>query len=110
MVGRGLLVLPAHQRTEGSLRHRVARQTERRRVVGYRYQSVAETDPWMALCTTHTTWQEAVRRYRKGGRRWATPRRLSPYAPMPHPAHSYGLWSHSTPRADCSRLFVGIAT
>lgn len=69
MVGRGLLVLPVHQRTEGSLRHRVARQAERRRVVGYRYKAVAETDPWMALCTTHTTWQEAVRSYRK---RWAT--------------------------------------
>jgi len=37
--------------------------------IGYRYQAVAETDPWLALCTTHTTWQEAVRRYRK---RWAT--------------------------------------
>ena len=66
---RGLAGRPAHQRTEGSRRHRAARRAERRRVVGYRYTSVAETDPWVALCTTHATWQEAVRSYRK---RWAT--------------------------------------
>jgi len=69
VVGRGLSVLPAHQRTAGSLRHRSARRAERERVVGYRYKTVTETDPWMALCTTHPTWREAVRTYRK---RWAT--------------------------------------
>jgi len=69
VVGRGLSVLPAHQRMAGSLRHRSARRAERDRVVGYRSKTVTETDPWMALCTTHTTWQAAVRTYR---RRWAT--------------------------------------
>ncbi len=69
VMGRGLSVLPAHQRTAGSLRHRSARRAERERVVGYRYTTVTETDPWMALGTTHVTWQAAVRTYR---RRWAT--------------------------------------
>jgi len=38
-------------------------------VVGYRSKTVTVTDPWRALCTTHTTWRDAVRTYRK---RWAT--------------------------------------
>ncbi len=69
VVGRGLVVLPPHQRTAGSQRPRAQRQAERQRVKRYRYASVSETDAWMALCTTLPTWQAAVRGYR---RRWAT--------------------------------------
>jgi hypothetical protein len=69
VVGRGLVVLPAHQRTAGSQRPRAQRQAERVRVKRYRYASVAETDAWMVLCTTLATWQAAVSGYR---RRWAT--------------------------------------
>jgi hypothetical protein len=69
VVGRGPVVLPPHQRTAGSQRPRAQRQAERQRVKHYRYASVAQTDAWMVLCTTLTTWQAAVRGYR---RRWAT--------------------------------------
>ena len=69
VVGRGLVVLPEHQRTVGSQRPRAQRQAERLRVKRYRYTCVAETDAWMVLCTTLPTWPDAVRTYR---RRWAT--------------------------------------
>jgi hypothetical protein len=68
VVGRGLTVLPLHQRTEGTQARRAARQAERERVRAYRYASVRQTDPWLALCTTHPTWREAVTSYRQ---RWA---------------------------------------
>jgi hypothetical protein len=68
VVGRGLTVLPAHQRTAGTQARRAARQAERERVRAYRYASVRQTDPWLALCTTHTTWRDAVTSYRQ---RWA---------------------------------------
>jgi hypothetical protein len=69
VVGRGLVVLPQHQRTLGSQRPRAQRQAERLRVKRYRYASVSATDAWMVLCTTLPTWQDAVRSYRQ---RWAT--------------------------------------
>jgi hypothetical protein len=69
VVGRGLVVLPAHQRTAGSQRPRAQRQAERLRVKRYRYATVRETDAWLVLCTTLPTWQDAVRCYRL---RWAT--------------------------------------
>jgi hypothetical protein len=69
VVGRGLVVLPQHQRTLGSQRPRAQRQAERQRVKRYRYATVSETDAWMVLCTTLPTWQDAVRSYRQ---RWAT--------------------------------------
>jgi len=69
VVGRGLVVLPLHQRTLGSQRPRAQRQAERLRVKGYRYATVSATDAWMVLCTTLPTWQDAVRSYRQ---RWAT--------------------------------------
>jgi Transposase DDE domain len=68
-VGRGLVVLPQHQRTAGSQRPRTQRQAERLRVKRYRYATVSETDAWLVLCTTLPTWQDAVRSYRH---RWAT--------------------------------------
>ena len=69
VVGRGLVVLPLHQRTAGSQGPRAQRQAERLRVKRYRYASVSDTDAWMVLCTTLPTWQAAVRSYRL---RWAT--------------------------------------
>ncbi len=69
VVGRGLTVLPRHQRTEGTQRHRAQRQAERQRTRSYRYTTVRQTDPWVALCTTHPTWRAAVTSYRT---RWAT--------------------------------------
>jgi hypothetical protein len=69
VVGRGVAVWPAHQRTAASQQSRAARHAARVRTRRYRYASVTETDPWVALCTTHTTWPAAVRSYR---RRWAT--------------------------------------
>jgi hypothetical protein len=68
VVGRGLVVLPRHQQTVGTQRHRAARHTERLRKCGYEYQ-IRQTDPWVALCTSHPTWRAAVTSYR---RRWAT--------------------------------------
>jgi hypothetical protein len=68
VVGRGFVVLPRHQRTVGTQRHRAARQRERLRKCAYEYQ-VRQTDPWVALCTSHPTWRAAVASYR---RRWAT--------------------------------------
>ena len=68
VVGRGVVVLPRHQRTVGTQRHRAARQRERLRKCAYEYQ-VRQTDPWVALCTSHATWRAAVTSYR---RRWAT--------------------------------------
>ncbi len=69
VVGRGLVVLPLHQCTAGSQRPRAQRQAERLRVKRYRYATVGETDAWMVLCTTLSTWPDAVRCYRQ---RWAT--------------------------------------
>jgi hypothetical protein len=69
VVGRGLPVLPLHQRTVGTQRHRARRQAERQRVKAQRYACVRETDAWLVLCTTHPTWPAAVRSYRC---RWAT--------------------------------------
>ena len=61
VVGRGLVVLPLHQRTLGSQRPRAQRQAERQRVKRYRYANVSATDAWLVLCTTLPTWQDAVR-------------------------------------------------
>ena len=67
VVGRGLVVLPRHRRTAASHRQQARRQAERRRVRRYQY-AVDATDAWVALCTSHPTWQAAVASYR---RRWA---------------------------------------
>jgi len=64
VVGRGLPVWPLHQRTEGSQRARAQQQAERQRVKGYDYATVGETDAWVALCATHTTWHAAVCSYK----------------------------------------------
>ena len=74
VVGRGLLVLPRHQRGPGSLaaraRQRQARDTHLRdKHPGQGPDASVETDPWVVLFTTAPGWQAAVTSYRQ---RWAT--------------------------------------
>jgi hypothetical protein len=74
VVGRGLPVLPWHQSTPGSLRHRAAQQAKRRQRVATKHRrpradASVETDAWVVLFTTHATWRAATASYR---RRWAT--------------------------------------
>ena len=74
VVGRGLIVLPYHQRREGSLRQRARQRLERERDLVFKHPghppaASLQTDGWMILFTSHTTWQQASLSYR---RRWAT--------------------------------------
>jgi hypothetical protein len=69
VVGRGLVVLPQHQRTVGSQRHRARQHAERQRQVTRRQSTARETDAWVVLFTSHTSWKPALCSYR---RRWAT--------------------------------------
>lgn len=73
VVGRGLVVLPAHQRTVGSLRHRAKQRARRAQHVAtkHRHQrpdASGETDAWVVLFTSHASWHAASVSYR---RRWA---------------------------------------
>lgn len=77
VVGRGLVVLPWHQRDAGSLSHRSRQRRERehdrhaqrpRRAAPAR-EPLGETDGWVVLFTSHATWRAAGASYR---RRWAT--------------------------------------
>ena len=82
VVGRGLVVLPAHQRGAGSLRHRARRLAEhqhnrharrpRRAPDGTgptgRLGPWGDLDVWVVLFTSHPTWRAAGASYR---RRWA---------------------------------------
>lgn len=62
VVGRGLAVLPWHQRDGGSARARARRQA--RRLHGVKQTGRARpTEPWLILLTTHRTWLAAVRAY-----------------------------------------------
>jgi hypothetical protein len=73
VVGRGLAVLPARQRGEGSLRRRARQQAKRRRHLATKHagrtDASAETDAWLVLFTSHASWLAAQASY---GRRWAT--------------------------------------
>jgi hypothetical protein len=74
VVGRGLIVLPYHQRREGSLRQRARQRLERERELVFKHPghppaASLQTDGWAILFTSHTTWQQASLSYR---RRWAT--------------------------------------
>jgi hypothetical protein len=72
VVGRGLLVLPAHQRTVGSLRHRARQQAKRRQHVATKHagprDASVETDAWVVLFTSQADWPTATASYR---RRWS---------------------------------------
>jgi hypothetical protein len=70
VVGRGLVVLPWHQRDAGSARARQRRAA--RRVYDRKerqYPAVAATDAWVVLFSTEATALTAVRRYKQ---RYAT--------------------------------------
>jgi hypothetical protein len=76
VIGRGdpLRVLPRHQANPGSLRQRARQQATRLRELrskhpGRRASQAAQTDGWVLLFTSHTTWLEASRSYT---RRWST--------------------------------------
>jgi hypothetical protein len=67
VIGRGLPVLPWHQRDSGSARARQRRQRARAHNAGYarkdRPTAAAATDAWVVLFTTATTVVGALRRY-----------------------------------------------
>jgi hypothetical protein len=78
VVGRGLVVLPAHQRTAGSLGPRGRQAARRRQHLARKYPGrpdygarAAATDPWVLLFTSHPG--PGARRAAPGGyrRRWA---------------------------------------
>jgi hypothetical protein len=62
VVGRGLTVLPHHQRDAGSARHRARRRAQRLHGVK-QTRRAAPTEPWLILLTTAPTWRAAVRAY-----------------------------------------------
>lgn len=74
VVGRGLIVLPYHQRREGSLRQRARQRLERERELVFKHPghppaASLQTDGWAILFTSHASSQQASLSYR---RRWAT--------------------------------------
>jgi hypothetical protein len=71
VVGRGLVVLPAHQRGEGSLRHRARRLGQRRQHVDSKCRAPGgnTTDHWVVLFTSHA---EPLRATASYAARWAT--------------------------------------
>ena len=73
VVGRGLLVLPRHQRGPASLAARAKQQARRRQHVASKHRgrtdASAATDACLVLFTSHPAWLAAQASY---GRRWAT--------------------------------------
>jgi hypothetical protein len=74
VVGRGLLVLPDHQRGPASLRVRFDQHGRRQAHVANKHphqrpDASRETDAWLVLFTSHPTWLAATTSY---ARRWAT--------------------------------------
>jgi hypothetical protein len=72
VVGRGLTVVPRHQRGPGSARHRARQAARRQRDLAQkrpgRPGAVPASDTWLLLFTTHATWRGALSSYRC---RWA---------------------------------------
>jgi hypothetical protein len=68
VVGRGLAVLPHHQRDGGSGRARARRRAQRLHAVK-QTQRLRPTEPWLILLSTHRTALAAVRAY---GQRYHT--------------------------------------
>jgi hypothetical protein len=69
VIGRGLTVLPWHQRDDGSARGRQRRAQRRASNAGYdradRPSAAAATDAWVVVFTTCTSPWEAVRLYKR---------------------------------------------
>jgi hypothetical protein len=73
VVGRGLLVLPPHQRGPASLRIRLDQHGRRQAHVAHKHpkrrpDASPETDAWLVLFSSHTDWKTATTSY---ARRWA---------------------------------------
>ena len=73
VVGRGLVVWPAHQANPGSQRHRAAQQIRRQQYLAHKHPGrqtnrAAQTDGWLLLFSSHGTVRAALASYR---RRWA---------------------------------------
>ncbi len=62
VVGRGLAVLPQHQRDRGSARARARRRAQRLHGVKQTHRP-SPTEPWLLLLSTHRRWRDAVRAY-----------------------------------------------
>jgi hypothetical protein len=74
VVGRGLLVVPSHQRGPASLRVRLDQHSRRQAHVAHKHphqrlDASRETDPWLVLFTSWPDWLAATTSY---ARRWAT--------------------------------------
>jgi hypothetical protein len=74
VVGRGLVVLPWHQRDAGSARQRAQQHARRQRHLAGKHPGQApdascETAAWVVLFSSHSSWRGALDSYR---RRWAT--------------------------------------
>jgi hypothetical protein len=75
VIGRGLAVLPEHQRGPASVRQRRAQFAERQRHRAVKHArrrrptTARQTDPWVVLFSSQPTWLATVRSYH---RRWAT--------------------------------------
>lgn len=74
VIGRGLTVVPWHQRGPACCRLRAQRATARQGQLRRKHPDrgpdrSATTDAWIALLTTHRAWRAAVASYR---RRWTT--------------------------------------
>src|SRR5437870_3099256 len=74
VIGQGLAVLPWHQRGPASVHQRLAQYGRRQAHLARKHprqhtDGARQTDPWVVLFTSHSTWLAAVRSY---DRRWAT--------------------------------------
>jgi hypothetical protein len=73
VVGRGLLVVPPHQRGPASVRVRSQRHRQRQAYLARKHphqppDAARQTDAWVVLFSTHADWRAASTSY---GRRWA---------------------------------------
>jgi hypothetical protein len=75
VLGRGLAVLPPHQRGPASVRQRLDQHGRRQAHLAGKHPgrrrpaTAGQTDPWVVLFSSQPTWLAAVRSY---GQRWAT--------------------------------------
>jgi hypothetical protein len=74
VIGQGLAVLPWHQHGSASVQQRLAQHRHRQAHLARKHprrrpDTARQTDPWVVLFSSQTTWLAAVRSY---GRRWAT--------------------------------------
>ena len=111
VVGRGLAVLPYHQRDAASARHRARRRTQRLHGVK-QTRRPSPTEPWLILLTTAPHWRAAVRAYGQryhtegsyrdaqtgwdGRHGWDLGERITAATTAQHVASVVGLWALGT--------------